>query len=215
MSLKIKICGITRLEDARFCAAAGADYLGFIQHPESPRYIAPEKAREIIEWCHVPSTVGVFVGAPLEGLHEAARTAGFTHIQLHGAEPPEYCAEVELPVIKAVRVLHDASSEQLRRLMEPFAEWVQGFLLDTHHTSLWGGTGESFNWRLARELTAEFPIFLAGGIHAGNVQQAVETMRPAGIDLSSGVESAPGVKDFDKLSAFFEAVRPFTHVEQP
>ena len=204
---KLKICGITELEDARYCAGAGADYLGFIQHEASPRYVDPKQAGEIIEWVHGPQPVGVFVNESASVVNQTAQEAGFQLVQLHGNEPPALCAEVEAPVIKAVRVVHDASSAQLRAVMEPFAEHVDYFLLDTHSTSLWGGTGESFNWRLARELSADFPLFLAGGIDAGNVEEAVRTMRPYAVDLSSSLESAPGKKDFEKMERFFETFR--------
>jgi phosphoribosylanthranilate isomerase len=204
---KVKICGITRLDDARFCAGAGADYLGFVQHPESPRYIAPQHARPIIDWLHGTEAVGVFVNETAEAVNAACREAGFTLAQLHGHETPETCAAVEVPVIKSFAVHHDAATEQLMGIMEPYRGAVDFFLLDTHHTSLWGGTGESFNWRLARELAAEFPLFLAGGIGADNVEEAIQTMRPYAVDLSSSVESEPGVKDFEKLSAFFDAFR--------
>ncbi|PSQ83588.1 MAG: N-(5'-phosphoribosyl)anthranilate isomerase [Bacteroidetes bacterium QS_1_65_9] len=174
MSLKLKICGITNLEDARFCAGAGADYLGFIQHEDSPRYVRPQQVAKIGEWIHGPKPVGVFVNTP----------------------PDE--------VNRIVRVIHDASAEQLRQAMLPYRDHVEYFLLDTHATNLWGGTGESFNWRLARDLSSEFPLFLAGGISAGNVEEAVQTMRPLGVDLSSSLESAPGEKDFEKMERFFE-----------
>jgi len=204
---RVKVCGITRLEDARFAAGAGADYLGFIQHPESPRYIEPARAREIIGWLHGVEAVGVFVNETAEAVNAACAEAGFTLAQLHGHEPPEVVAAVEVPVIKAFRVQHDAASEQLRALMLDYRDVADYVLLDTHHTSLWGGTGESFNWRLARELAGEFQLFLAGGISAANVREAIETMRPFAVDLSSSVESEPGVKDFGKLMAFFDAFR--------
>lgn len=204
MAIKVKICGITTLEDARYCAGAGADYLGFIQHEESPRYIAPGKAKEIIQWIHGAEPVGVFVNEPADAVNETAEEAGFAMVQLHGTEPAELCAEVERPVIKAIPVVHDASAEQLRALMREYEDVVDYFLLDTHATNLWGGTGESFNWRLARGLSDEFPLFLAGGLSAENVEEAVQTMRPFAVDLSSNLESAPGKKDFQKLEAFFE-----------
>lgn len=207
---KLKICGITTLEDARFCAGAGVDYLGFVQYPESPRYVPPDRAREIIAWLHGPEPVGVFVNASAEEINAACAEAGFRLAQLHGHEPPETVAAVEVPVIKTFRVQHDASSEQLRALMEDYRDVAAFFLLDTHHTSLWGGTGESFNWRVARELAGAFPLFLAGGISAENVAEAVATMRPYAVDLSSSVERAPGLKDFDKLNALFDAFRAAT-----
>lgn len=207
---KVKICGITRLHDARTAAAAGADFLGFIQHEDSPRYVKPDVAKEIIEWVRGPEPVGVFVNKSAEEVNEVCARVGFTLAQLHGHEPPEVCAAVEVPVIKAVQVTHDASSEQVRAVVAPYLDVVDFVLLDTHHTSLWGGTGESFNWRVARELSSEVDLFLAGGISADNVAEAVHTMRPYAVDLSSSVESEPGVKDLDKLAAFFDAFREAT-----
>lgn len=210
MSVRVKICGLTRLADARYCAGAGADYLGFIQHPASPRYVAPAAAREIIDWIYGPESVGVFVNETAEAINRRAEEVGFDLVQLSGHEPPEVCRQVERPVVKAVHVVHDASAEQLRHLMEPYRGVADYFLLDTHKTNLWGGTGESFNWRLVRDLRADFPIFLAGGIGAHNLEEALR-MRPFGVDLASSVEAEPGVKDLDKLAAFFErldALRP-------
>ena len=207
MSVKLKVCGITDLADARYLAGEGVDYLGFIQHKDSPRYISPERVAEMLDWIVGPAPVGVFVNTPADEVNRVAETAGFELAQLHGTESPAVCAAVERPVIKAIRVRHDASSDQLRPLMAPYADVVDFFLLDTHHSSVWGGTGESFNWRLARELAQEFPLFLAGGIDAGNVARAVQTMRPYAVDLSSGVESAPGQKSFEKIDAFLEAFR--------
>lgn len=202
---KVKICGLTRLHDARTAAAAGADFLGFIQHESSPRYVEPGVAKEIIEWVRGPEPVGVFVNRPADEVNAACARVGFTLAQLHGHESPETCAAVGVPVIKAIQVQHDASSEQVRALVEPYLDVVDFVLLDTHHTSLWGGTGESFNWRVARDLSNDVDLFLAGGISAANVAQAVQTMRPYAVDLSSSVESEPGVKDLDKLADFFDA----------
>ena len=202
---KVKICGITRLEDARFCAVAGADFLGFIQHEASPRYVRPGVAREIIDWVVGPEPVGVFVNADADAVNRACDEAGFRLAQLHGHEPPDVCAAVDVPVIKAIHVQHDASAEQLRAVAAPYLDVVDFLLLDTHKTSLWGGTGESFNWRVARELASESDLFLAGGISADNVADAIATMRPYAVDLSSSVEASPGVKDLDKLEAFFRA----------
>jgi phosphoribosylanthranilate isomerase len=207
MSTKLKVCGITDLADARYLAGEGVDYLGFIQHTDSPRYVAPEHVAEMLEWLYGPTPVGVFVNKSARFVNDAAETAGFEMVQLHGTEAPSTCAEIDWPVIKAIRVRHDAASDQLRALMEPYADVVDYFLLDTHHSSTWGGTGESFNWRLARDLSSEFPLFLAGGIDASNVERAIHTMRPYAIDLSSGIESAPGQKSFEKIDDFLAAFR--------
>lgn len=202
---RVKICGITRLEDARFCAAAGADFLGFVQHTGSPRFVEPALAREILAWVSGPTPVGVFVDESADAVNARCAEVGFRMAQLHGSETPETCAAVAVPVVKAIRVTHDASVEQVRALAQPYLGVVDFLLLDTHHTSLFGGTGESFNWRVARALAAEADVFLAGGISAANVAEAVQTMRPYAVDLSSSVEESPGVKSLDKLADFFDA----------
>lgn len=202
---KIKICGITRLEDARFSAVAGADFLGFIQHPESPRFCEPKLAREIIDWVVGPDPVGVFVNRSADEVNRIVGEVGFKLAQLHGHETPETCAAIDVPVIKSFAVQHDASTEQLRAMIDPYLDIVDFILLDTFHTSLWGGTGESFNWRVARELATETDLFLSGGIGPENVGEAIATMRPYAIDLASSVESAPGFKDLEKLAALFES----------
>ena len=208
MQTKLKVCGITELEDARYLAPLGVDYLGFIQHEDSPRYAPPRLVDDILQWVHGPEAVGVFVNEEADAINEAVDTAGFDLAQLHGEESAETCAAVEVPVIKAVRVRHDAASDQLRAVFERYEDVVDYFLLDTHNSSTWGGTGESFNWRVGRELARDYPVFLAGGIDAENVQRAVETMRPYAIDLSSGLEEeAPGQKSFEKIDAFIDAFR--------
>lgn len=207
MDLKLKACGITELEDARYLAGAGADFLGFVQHEESPRYAPPALAADIIEWVHGPKPVGVFVNDSAREVNAAADEAGFELVQLHGQEPPELVQAVDRPVIKAIHVRHDVSSGQLRGLFERYEDLVEYFLLDTHDSSVWGGTGESFNWRMARDLSSEYPIFLAGGIDEQNLRRAVETMRPSAVDLSSGLERAPGDKSFEKIDAFMDTYR--------
>lgn len=207
MGVELKVCGITELEDARYLAGAGADYLGFIQHEESPRYAPPSLARDILEWVHGPAPVGVFVNDDAATINEAVEAAGFEFAQLHGQEPPHVVERVDCPVIKVIHVRHDASPNQLRTLFERYEDVAEYFLLDTHDSSVWGGTGESFNWRLARDLAQDYPIFLAGGIDADNVTRALETMRPFALDLSSSLESAPGQKSFEKIDAFMDAFR--------
>ncbi|MFO8100369.1 MAG: phosphoribosylanthranilate isomerase [Salinibacter sp.] len=205
MDLKLKVCGITELEDARYLAGAGADYLGFIQHEDSPRYAPPALASDIIEWVHGPTPVGVFVNDDARTINAAVEEAGLEMAQLHGQEPPYVVDAVDCPVIKAIHVRNDAAPEQLRTLFERYEAEADYFLLDTHNSSVWGGTGESFNWRLARELSDDYPLFLAGGINADNVRRAAETMRPYAIDLSSSLEDAPGQKSFAKIDAFMDA----------
>jgi phosphoribosylanthranilate isomerase len=115
--------------------------------------------------------------------------------------------QVDCPVIKAIHVRNDAAPEQLRTLFERYEDTAEYFLLDTHNSSVWGGSGESFNWRLARDFSDDYPLFLAGGIDADNVRRAAETMRPYAVDLSSSLEDAPGEKSFAKIDAFMDAFR--------
>ncbi|MDX1547001.1 MAG: phosphoribosylanthranilate isomerase [Rhodothermales bacterium] len=206
MTPRIKICGITTLADARYCAGAGADYLGFIQYPPSPRYLDPAEARAIIDWLYGPEPVGVFVDEPAEAVNAAVETAGFALAQLHGEESPGIVADVAVPVIKAIRVRPGDTVERLRARIAPYLGAAAYILLDTASDAAWGGTGERFDWALAAALAPEVPLFLAGGVSADNVAEAVQTVRPFGLDLSSSLEVAPGHKDFDKITAFFDAV---------
>lgn len=205
MNVELKVCGITELEDARYLAGAGADYLGFIQHEESPRYAPPALANDIIEWVHGPKPVGVFVNTPALEINAAADEAGFELVQLHGQEPPELVKAVNPPVIKTIHVRRDSTPDQLRTLFDRYDEVADYFLLDTHDPSIWGGTGESFDWQLARDVASDVPCFLAGGLDAENVGRAVDTVRPFAVDLSSSLESAPGAKSFEKIDAFLNA----------
>lgn len=204
MPTQVKICGLTTLADARYCAGAGADFLGFIFHPSSPRYVEPATVREIAEWLHGPEIVGVFVDQSADDVNAMADAAGLTMVQLHGDETPATCAAITRPVIKALRVSADDTADALAARMRSFGDGVELFLLDTFATSAPGGTGESFDWDVAEPLAAEFPLLLSGGVRRENVRMAIERVRPFGVDLSSGVESSPGQKDFDLLADFFD-----------
>lgn len=206
---RIKLSGVCRLEDARFAAAMGADYLAFDQRPGSPRAVSSAHAREIVDWVVGPQPVGMFADDQPEKVVAACEAAGFRLAQLDGHESPAECARVEaagIPVIKSFTVLHDASAEQMRVLMGPYAGAARYVRLETDRTSLWGGEGESVSWRLARELADEFDLFLAGAVSAENVLDALR-MRPFALDLGASVEEGPGVMDFDRLGVFFDAFR--------
>ncbi len=223
MKTRLKICGVTRLEDARYAAAAGADYLGFVQHPGSPRYVEPEHVRDIVEWIHGPQPVGVFVNTPADEVNRIAEKAGFGLVQLHGEEPVSDVLRVERPVIKAFRIAPDTTPESLSRAMRAYKQAAAYFLLDAYSEQACGGSGQTFDWRVARAaahepgnpegpdvfLSGKFlaGVFLAGGLHAGNVAEAIHTLRPFAVDVSSGLESAPGQKDFSRIDAFMEAFR--------
>ncbi len=195
--VRVKICGITREEDALHAAACGADALGFVFYSKSPRCVEPETARRII--AALPpfvATVGLFVNEEPRRVEEIVRYCGLDVVQLHGDEPPSDCLIPGCRVIKALRV-RDASS---LRGMEDFP--VSALLLDAWVEGEYGGTGERCSWELAADAAARMTVILAGGLNPGNVLTAVRAVKPYGVDVSSGVEASPGVKDPDLVSAF-------------
>ena len=200
MGVRIKICGITRLEDALLATEAGADALGFMFFSGSKRAVTAPAAREITR--QLPpfvTRVGVFVNAARDEVQRIAEEAGINALQFHGDETPEFCASFALPVLKALRV-QDANS---LNVIPQFA--TAGILLDAFVPGQLGGTGARFNWDLAiRAREYGRPIVLAGGLTPENVQDAVAKVRPYGIDVSSGVESEPGRKDPRKLREFIQ-----------
>lgn len=195
--VKVKICGITNITDAVFAAEAGADALGFVFYDKSPRCINPLVAAEII--AKLPpfiQTVGLFVNETTEQINWTADYCGLDLVQLHGDESPDDCLEVNRRVIKAFRVQNNVSIEPLKKYQ------VAGFLLDAWCPDCYGGTGKKFNWELAGAARQYGPIILAGGLTADNVAEAVRQVQPYGVDVSSGVESAPGRKDQKKVRDF-------------
>ncbi|MFQ5603492.1 MAG: phosphoribosylanthranilate isomerase [bacterium] len=202
--VKIKICGITNYEDAQMACALGADAIGFIFYPSSPRYIPPAAASKIIN--KLPpfvTKVGVFVNMRLSEVEELVVTLNLNLVQLHGEESPEYCSRLAFPCLKAVRLQKEFDLAQLSRFR------TAGFLLDTFDNQRLGGTGKTFDWSLARRAVGYGPIVLAGGLTAENVAQAIQTAEPYGVDVCSGVEAAPGKKDAQKLGLFFEEIRKY------
>lgn len=204
--VRVKICGITNLADAQLASVLGAHALGFIFYPRSPRYIAPETAREII--AQLPPlvlSVGVFVNEALTTVQELATRIGLDWVQLHGEESPDYCQALGRNVIKVIPVKDETSLNQITA----YQGRVRAFLLDTYKTGQRGGTGQVFDWALARQAKAWGPVILAGGLNPDNVAAAVQAVQPLAVDVASGVEAAPGRKDPDKLRAFFKAVNNF------
>lgn len=199
---RIKICGITRWEDAELAADLGVDALGFVFFPSSPRAVSPEGAREIIRLLPpfvVP--VGVFVDAPVARVLSVVETCRLGAVQLHGQEDPDYCSRLPVKVIKAFRV-------EEHRLPEGLSSYgVDAILLDTFMPGLPGGTGRSFPWEVARRAKVHGRIILAGGLNCGNVRQAIEEADPYAVDVSSGVEAEPGRKDPQWMAEFVQKVR--------
>ena len=199
----IKICGITNSGDALLAAELGAHALGFIFYKKSPRYVAPDKARHIIgQLPPFVATVGVFVDEDASQVREIASLTGLDWIQLHGGESPDYCRSLGRRVIKGFRV----KGQEIYGQLTEFQGATQAFLLDTYKPGTPGGTGETFDWQLAREVRKCGPIILAGGLTPENVAEAIRIAQPAAVDVASGVEAAPGKKDPEKLRAFFGAI---------
>jgi phosphoribosylanthranilate isomerase len=219
-ALFVKICGITREADAELAAGLGANALGFILWPGSPRYISVEKAKVIVT--NVPPhvlKVGVFVDQPIEEVARIVNEVGLDIAQLHGHESPDYCRQV------TVRLKADHTEENVpvgstfgRTVIKAVGMTDNGsvtvgdfdpdvvLLVDAHDPARFGGTGRTVNWDVAREIAATRRTILAGGLNATNIKLAVRSVRPFGVDVSSGVESAPGVKDPHRLRTLFEAL---------
>ena len=197
MRTRIKVCGITRPEDALAAVEAGVDGLGFIFVEKSPRNIDPEQAREIIR------LLPPFVDAEETVVEEITHYCRLTLVQLHGNESPRYCSNLPFSVVKAFRIGADFDGTAF----VPYEDCVRGVLLDTYHKDMAGGTGETFDWALVQQLEPAQPVILAGGLNPENVAAAIEQVRPYAVDVNSGVESAPGRKDLVRLEQFIRQVR--------
>jgi phosphoribosylanthranilate isomerase len=196
--VKVKICGITRLEDALTAITAGADALGFVFYPASPRHVLPEQAADIIR--NLPpfvQTVGLFVNEDVTTVTATADQCGLDVVQLHGEETPEYCSAIRRRIIKAFRVKDITTLDVLERYQ------VSGCLLDAWSPAAPGGTGQTFNWEIAAEAVKRgHRIILAGGLTPENIAEGIHQVHPYGVDVSSGVEYAPGCKDTVKIRDF-------------
>jgi len=208
---RVKICGITNTEDALVAAEAGADLLGFIFYPPSPRSVTPGQAHRIIETLRVSlspcprvSFVGVFVDEDPDSVRQIVARCGLDYAQFHGAEPPEMVRALMdegIGVIKGFRVRNGTSLAELGRYQPTV------YLLDAYVPGQPGGTGQTFDWQLAVQAKEYGPILLAGGLIPNNVAQAVRTVHPWGVDVASGVEAAPGRKDHEQVRRFIIAAK--------
>jgi phosphoribosylanthranilate isomerase len=195
---RIKICGVTRPQDVRMIAKAGADAIGF-QMSMGPRKLSPEQARRLVKLVpRLVTPVGVFVNAPLSRVKQLVKFCGFQVVQLHGEETGTYCGKIEVPVIKVIRMRNQGAYKGFRGFR------VAAFLLDSYNKNIPGGTGKSFQFPWARKAVLELPapVLIAGGLTSDNVQKAVRSSQAFGVDVSSGVESQPGIKDPRKVSLF-------------
>jgi len=198
---KIKICGITRLEDALAAAEFGAHALGFVFFRKSPRYIEPDKAAEIIN--KLPpfiTPVGLFVNEAKSKVWDILNATGINVVQFHGDEAPDYTDAFQMRVIKAIRVKNEESLGAVKDY------GCSSILLDAWSPEAYGGTGKKFDWSILRRIGIDKRIVLAGGLSPENVSYAVNLIRPYGVDVSSGVEVSPGIKDHEKIRRFIEAV---------
>jgi phosphoribosylanthranilate isomerase len=208
--IAVKICGIKTLEDALRAVEAGADLLGFNFYPPSPRYISPPDCARLVAGLHSRGAqvlaVGVFVNQPVENILPVLEACGLELAQLSGDEPPEALDDLHGRGFKALRpgpgeaALRQAAC-YARRGLPP------ALLVDAHSPGQYGGTGQTGNWEVARRVAAAYPLLLAGGLRPENVARAVRAVRPWGVDVASGVEALPGLKDFQRMQAFVRSVR--------
>ena len=207
MKVHIKICGINRISDALFAEKLGASAAGFVFYQKSPRYIPPEKAGDISKKLGpFIARVGVFVDEDPSAVMKIVHTAHLTAVQLHGSENMDYIKELKgIRIIKTFRVARDFNCEKVNGYE------VNAFLLDTcDKDGCYGGTGKTFDWNKAVECSKYGKIILAGGLNPSNVEEAVKIVKPWAVDVSSGVEISPGIKDVDKMKDFFTAVKSET-----
>lgn len=205
-SIWIKICGLTRVENALDVARLAPDAIGFVFFEKSPRNVSIDQARQIIT--HLPDTIekiGVFVDAPFETVMHTVQKTGLTGVQLHGSEPPELISRLKkngLTVIKALFAARTPFLEDCNKF-----DAADAILVEYGKGVLPGGNAESWNYEISKQLDTRLPIILAGGLSMANVGQAIVSAHPYGLDISSKVEAAPGVKDIQKTAAFIHAVR--------
>ncbi len=200
---RVKICGITRVEDGLVCAQLGADAIGLVFYAPSPRHVSVEQARVIM--AALPpfiTTVGLFVDADPTEVSAVLRQLPLDMLQFHGNESPNYCQGFNRPYLKAVRVKLGLD------LVQYAAQYshAKGLLLDAHVEGIAGGTGQTFDWNLI-PARLPLPVVLSGGLHPANVTEAIKRVHPAAVDVSSGVEATKGIKDAAKIAAFMQGVR--------
>ncbi len=201
--VRVKICGITNLEDAKQAVQFGADALGFVFYEKSPRYIQPEAAQEIIQQLPAFITcIGLFVNASAADVDHVVTVAALDLLQFHGDESPDFCCQFKRPYIKAIRV---KTQQDIEKAMEQFTE-ARALLLDGHVDGLFGGTGQTFDWQVLPERW-RMPWVLSGGLNPHNIKEAIQATGAVAVDVSSGVEYKKGQKDLQKMKQFIEGAK--------
>ena len=204
--MRVKICGITKPDQGNAIARMGATALGFICVPSSPRYVSPPQIAAVVEQLSVNvDRIGVFANTTIELICQTVTASGLNSVQLHGNEAPAFCQQLrqilpQIEIIKALRIQTPASL----LLVDSYTNAVDTLLLDAYHPTNLGGTGKTLEWHTLRQFKPPCPWFLAGGLTADNILEALSQLNPNGIDLSSGVELSPGDKDLDKIAKLFE-----------
>ncbi len=207
--MRIKICGIRNPQQGKAIAQFGATALGFICVSASPRFVTVEQIREIVE--QIPTKtdkIGVFANTSIAEITDTVNNAGLTGVQLHGDESPEFCQQLRqvLPSVEIIKALRIRNVDDINNV-NIYGDFIDTFLLDAYHPQQLGGTGKTLDWNLLEQFEPSRPWFLAGGLTPDNITEALSQIHPSGIDLSSGVERAPGDKDLDKVAKLFEKVR--------
>ncbi|MEH2354918.1 phosphoribosylanthranilate isomerase [Nostoc sp.] len=207
--MRVKICGITQPQQSIAIASLGATALGFICVPNSPRYVTTSQIRAAV--AELPAnidTIGVFANASIPEISQIVADSGLTGVQLHGDELPDFCYQLRqtLPNIEIIRALRIQSLEHLDTAAD-YTKYVDTLLLDAYHPEQLGGTGKTLDWTMLEQFSPNCPWFLAGGLTADNIVEALSQVNPSGVDLSSGVERAPGDKDLDKVALLFQSLK--------
>jgi phosphoribosylanthranilate isomerase len=207
--MRIKICGITQPDQGKAIAYAGATALGFICVPNSPRYVNVTQIQAVVE--QLPDStdkIGVFANSSIEKITQIIVDSGLTGVQLHGDESPEFCQNLRqfLPQVEIIKALRIRNAEDFDKA-STYSDSVNTLLLDAYHPQQLGGTGKTLDWIMLQEFSPSCPWFLAGGLTPDNIVEALGQIKPSGIDLSSGVERAPGDKDLDKVAQLFDRLR--------